>query len=169
MKRTDWLVAAVLVGCALALIACGGSGSGSGHEPSAEKREEAGLEFAACMREHGVDVPDPKAGGGVIVGGPGGKTELGGPEMTAAMKACEGKLEAIEPDLSPEEEEEMKERALAFAECMREHGVDMPDPQFGQGGKVRLSMGGPGSADSPAFGKAQEACQDKGGPVLEVK
>lgn len=169
MKRTDWLVAVALAACAIALAACGSS-SGTGTGPDAEKREEAGLEFAACMREHGVDVPDPKAGGGVIVGGPGGKTQLGGPKMAQAMEACEGKLEALEPDLSPEEEEEMKENALAFAECMREHGVDMPDPKFGHGGKVQLSIGGPGNANSPVFGKAQEACQGQSGaPVLEVR
>ena len=28
----------------------------------------------------------------------------------------------------------MQEQALAFAQCMREHGIDMPDPQFGNDG-----------------------------------
>ena len=50
---------------------------------------------------------------------------------------------------------------------MREHGVNMPDPQFEGGGRVR--MGGPGTdvnPESPRFREAQEACQDKlpGGP-----
>jgi hypothetical protein len=45
---------------------------------------------------------------------------------------------------------------LAFAECMREHGIDFPDPQF-DGGAVMV--GGPGiDPEDPEFQAAQEAC-----------
>ena len=30
----------------------------------------------------------------------------------------------------------MREQMLEFAECMREHGIDMPDPVFGDDGGV---------------------------------
>ena len=56
----------------------------------------------------------------------------------------------------------MQETMLEFAECMREHGVDMPDPDFSGGGGV-FRAGGPGSGIDPGsdtFQKAQEACQD---------
>lgn len=90
------------------------------------------------------------------------------------MAACEDKLGEIGQEMSPEQEEEFKEDALAFAACMREHGVDMPDPQFDGEGKVKMRIGGPGSSgpspESPAFQQAQEACQDEmpggGGPMF---
>ena len=56
---------------------------------------------------------------------------------------------------------------LAFAQCMREHGIDMPDPQFENGGRVMIG-GGPGEdgegrssiRESDEFQAAEEACGD---------
>jgi hypothetical protein len=61
---------------------------------------------------------------------------------------------------------------LAFAACMRQHGVkDFPDPQRGSGGGVSLQIkGGPGGDLNPTssvFQAAQQACQSlmpQGGP-----
>jgi predicted small secreted protein len=180
MKRTDWVIALALALCATTLAACGSSASGDG-EGTAEQ-EEARLEFAECMRGHGVDMPDPQPGqNGVIIGGtkgPGGKTtgiDPDDPQTKKALAACKGKLGDLGQEPSPEEQEEFKEDALAFAECMREHGVDMPDPQFDGEGHVKMRIGGPGahgpSPESPAFQKAQESCQSqlpngKGGPII---
>ena len=64
--------------------------------------------------------------------------------------------EGEQPELSPEDEEKL----LDFARCMREHGIDMPDP--GEGGML-FRVGGPGDADAidpEEFEAAQEACQD---------
>jgi hypothetical protein len=110
-------------------------------------------------------------------GGPGGKStgiNPDDPKTKKAMAACEDKLGDIGQDISPEEQEEFKEQALAFAECMRENGIDMPDPQFEGDGKMKMRIGGPGSSgpspDSPAFQQAQEACEDKmpggKGPIM---
>jgi hypothetical protein len=41
-------------------------------------------------------------------------------------------------DLSAQDEDKMRE----FAKCMRENGVDMPDPQGGTGMAVQLPEGG---------------------------
>jgi len=176
MTSRDWAVALVLALCAATLAACGSSASG---DENTANQEEAQLEFAECMRENGVDIPDPQPGqAGMVFGvkkGPAGKStgiNPDDPKTKKAMAACEDKLGAIRQDISPEEKEEFKEDALAFAECMREHGVDMPDPQFSGDGKVQMRIGGPGSSgpspDSPAFRQAQEACQDKmpGGAVM---
>lgn len=180
MSRRDWLVAGALALCVVALAACGG-GSESAAEDPAAAREEAGLEFAECMREHGVEVEDPQPGqGGVIIGkiekkaGEGSSEPLEDPATEEAMKACGEILEDSAPELSPEEEEEHREQALAFAQCMREHGVEMPDPQFSADGNMTQRIGGPGSdgpaPDSPAFEAAQEACQDKApGPPPPVE
>lgn len=175
MTRRDWLVVGALALCVVLLVACGGSESSPENEAAA--REEAALEFAQCMREHGVEVQDPQPGqGGVVIGkvekkeGGGSGKELSAPATDEAMEACGEIMEDAAPELSPEEEEEHKEQALAFAQCMREHGVDMPDPQFGSDGKMTMRIGGPNSSgpdpDSPVFEQAQEACQDEApGPM----
>jgi hypothetical protein len=45
---------------------------------------------------------------------------------------------------------------------MRDHGVDMPDPDPNGGGLRINSSGGPAMGpDDPTFKAAQEACKDK--------
>ncbi|GII57157.1 hypothetical protein Pth03_55460 [Planotetraspora thailandica] len=125
--------------------------------PSAD-REEQGRKFAQCMRDHGVDMPDPQADAN-------GRMSLrldskgGTAKIDEAMKACQSlspfgdKGRALTP--------EQQDQARAFAQCMRDNGVDMPDPDF-SGGTVKI--GGPGmkiNADDPKFTKAMEACRDK--------
>lgn len=182
MKRSDWAVAVGLALCAATLAACGSNASGNGEDAAAQ--EEARLEFAECMRQHGVEMEDPTPGQkGVIIGGTGtkgpGKQSTGvnpdDPATKKALAACKGKLGDLGQEPSPQEQEEFKEDALAFAECMREHGVDMPDPQFDGEGHVQMRIGGRSSSgpspESPAFQKAQETCQSKlpngkGGPIM---
>lgn len=149
---------------------------------------EGALQFAKCMREHGVDMPDPVvkddgsgAGGGVLiqVGGPGSDQAPPDKEtMDAANKECQHFLQesskSFDPP-SPEEQEKMKEKALAFAKCMRDHGIDMPDPQFGDDGTFSVSVGagpdgtGPATNGPPVdftskeFQDASAACGQDGG------
>ena len=37
-------------------------------------------------------------------------------------------------------EADLQDGALKFAQCMREHGVDMPDPQFSEDGAMTVSV-----------------------------
>jgi len=120
--------------------------------------ETARLEFARCMREHGVDLPDPGSGGGgpVTIGGNGVDVE----EMQQAMEACQsilGDAFGAPAEIDPE----MQDKMLEFAQCMRDNGVDFPDPDV-SGGGGRIQIGGPGGIDpsSDEFQAAQEACQD---------
>ena len=177
MSRKDWLVVVGVVLSAVFVVACGGSGGkgGSGEQASKAEVEEAQLEFAQCMREHGVDVPDPTNGGGIVLkqsarGGPGEKDAGGSsPQIEAANEACEHLIKDVIPEPSPGQREEMKEQLLEFAQCMREHGIDMPDPTFEGAGKVKMSIKGPrgGSPNDPLMKKAQEACQSDGnGPMM---
>ena len=46
-----------------------------------------------------------------------------------------------EMEIDPEREAEMREELLEFTECMREHGIDMPDPVFGESGRVEIRAG----------------------------
>jgi hypothetical protein len=156
----------------LALAACGGGGSSddvaslggssqsgtNGTSTASKDPQEAALAFAKCMREHGIDMPDPTGDGGIQLNvAPGQRAAA-----EEAQKACQPILESAAPKLSEEQQSAMQDAALAFAKCMREHGIDMPDPQFGAGGIVtqKGSAGDQGfDPDDPRFQAAQKACQ----------
>jgi len=131
--------------------------------------QEAALKWARCMRKNGVDVPDPEVNGGRITmrARGGAKTFALGPDsekFRAAQKKCGTPFgNARPPQMSEADRQEFEDALLAFAKCMREHGVDMPDPKFQQGGGV-FQMGGPGiNADSSHFQEAQKACE----PIMQ--
>ena len=161
------LTSTTLTVAVLALAACGADenpATRGGDQPVAEMRE-AGLKFARCMREHGIDMPDPRSDedGGIRIGGPNvGSRDPG--KLEAAQKACQKHLEAIEPPkLSDAEKQQVKEESLAHARCMREHGIDFPDPTFTEDGGAMVRIG-PGSGldpRSPKFQRAQKACAGK--------
>jgi hypothetical protein len=170
MKRRDVAIALALALCVVGLVACGGGGgsggggsaggaSGSAGGSESAAGEEARLEFAECMRAHGVEMEDPKPGQSIDLGG---KDD---PTTKQALAACNGKLGAGQ-ELSAEEDEELKEGALAFAQCMRDEGIDMGDPRFLGKGKFLLDIAGL-DTESPAFKAAQATCQSKM-PELDI-
>jgi hypothetical protein len=129
--------------------------------PSVDPAEQ-GRKFAQCMRDHGVDMPDPETDGN-------GRMSLrlnakgGEGKVDKAMEACKSLSPFGEKgrEISPEQQEQV----LEFTKCMRDHGVDMPDPDFSGGGVV---MGGSDSKikpGDPKFQNASEACRDKLGPI----
>jgi hypothetical protein len=137
------------------------TGSDDADTAASDDPQEAALAFARCMRERGIDVPDPQNGRIVIGQGPG----AGGAKPSAAerkkfeeaQRACAEHLEGVRPQLSEEDRAELQEAMLAYARCMREHGVEVPDPTFnGQGGGFRMRLE---SRDDPDFEEAQEACE----------
>ncbi len=138
-----------------------------------EDIEDAVLAYAQCMRDHGVDMPDPQINGdgGVAI------AIEGGPESEAAMEEAQ---EACEPlmanargnlDIDPEQQAEMQAEMLEFAECMREHGIDMADPVFSDDGRVTQRGPAPGAEgsefDGDEFNAASEECgRGEGGPMI---
>jgi hypothetical protein len=127
-----------------------------GAKPSASPsidKAEANRQFAKCMREHGVDVPDPGPDGSIQFdpGAAGGDRN----KAITASSACQQYLPngGTLQNLSPQQ----LEQARAFAKCMREHGVDMPDPDPNSGVSAILNSGV--DFDSPEFKSAAEACQ----------
>jgi hypothetical protein len=148
----------------LLLAACGGSSS-SPPEAGEELPEDL-ARFARCLREHGVDVTAPPGQKGALkIAGQGSPQNL-----EAAQRACQ-RYRPAGPRMSPAKRIEFQDAALKFTRCMREHGVNMPDPEFGHGGKVVITKGRTGIPDlnpsSPAFQNAQKACQELlpgGGP-----
>src|SRR5438045_954646 len=57
-------------------------------------------------------------------------------------------------------EADAQQAMLDFATCMREHGVNVPDPQFGDNGEASFTVGADGApADKSKLDAAQAACQ----------
>jgi hypothetical protein len=141
----------MLAGILLVLSGCGG-----GAEPAAAPSVAASqdphtrnLKFAECLREQGLDVPDPEPGKGMTMKfGPGSDQQ----KVQQAMEACRewaptGMTGGGAPD--PKRDEQMR----AYSQCMRDNGVaSFPDPE---GGMVRLD---PSSGEDPDFEAAQEKC-----------
>jgi hypothetical protein len=144
---------------------CGGDDTAGGKSSAANgEREarEAALNYARCMREHGVDMPDPTFdGGGIKQKVP--KPKLPKPKLQEAERACSKYTEEVEPPtLSEEEEQEFRDAALANARCMREHGIEnFPDPTFPGSGEAQIrAPEGAFDPNDPDFKQAQEDCKD---------
>jgi hypothetical protein len=157
MRRT--LVAPVLLAALLSVAACGGDSEppakGGGASPSSGGSFQR---FAACMREHGQNVPDPDPNSGNVA-----LTPPVGAEQSAwqaAMRACQQYLpgggEPVAPD--PQELEALRQ----YSACMREHGVEMtdPDPTTGNaqyGGRF-ANLSKTEILNDPTYKTAQAAC-----------
>ena len=144
-----------------------GQGGGDGEPLTEAEQRELMVDHARCMREHGVDMPDPTFGerGGVVMAA----GDVDPEAFEAANEACGDILEELRSSFEPpgpEEQERQREQMLAFAQCMREHGVDMPDPQFDENGGVGIMIGGPDGPpiDPETMQAAQEACGGLMGP-----
>jgi hypothetical protein len=187
------LTLSALVG-ALALGACGSADDGGGAKSAPNKKDKAfegALKFSRCMREHGVDMPDPQRVGTGGIKVTGGKMRPNDPKTKAALSACQKYMQIGGGEtLDPAKRAKLQEAALNYARCMRGHGVDMPDPQLsGKGGltfqagprkgdgpsrKGTGPRGGLGvNPDSPKFEAADKACNhylgDREGPGADTE
>jgi hypothetical protein len=159
-----------------------GGGGGNRNSPADEAEfQDAMLEYAQCMREHGVDMPDPEfdGEGGVMMGaGPGGEdgapTDSEQQAFEAADEACKPILDEVMPDqdLTPEQQAEMQDQFIEVAQCMREKGHDMPDPVVGDDGSVSIRAEAPeGGGDetgtkgppSEEFQNDMQDCEEEAG------
>jgi uncharacterized protein YceK len=167
MKQTILIAAAGVL--ALAVAGCGSAPSSAGvasvqtataaptGSPSASAsadKDEQGRKFAACMRQNGVDMPDPDPNGnGAAVKALTGADQT---KVKKALEACRSFAPARDAKaLSPEDQDRMRQ----FTACMRENGVDIPDPDFSGKGAQNLARNF--KPDDPKFKKAYEACRSK--------
>src|SRR3954452_6572626 len=132
---TRLLVAALAAPASLAASGANDPSSSGNHDAADAK--QAMLDYARCMRRHGVDMPDPQFEGN--------RVKMTGPKdadratVRAAEKACASirdKLKSSEP--SGEQREEFKKAALENARCMREHGLEFADPTFDENGGASI-------------------------------
>ena len=100
--------------------------------------EEGVLSFAQCMREEGIDFPDPTFDAD---GNPNFQefdlASENQEKFEAAFTNCEDILRNALPDefdLDPEVEAALIDASLEFSQCMRDQGIDFPDPVPGEFG-----------------------------------
>lgn len=131
------LIAVPLLALSLAACAPGGQEKTESPQTGGSKTDSSEtsdtmswqLDYAECMREQGIDYPDPQEGGGGFMMSTQGDED---PQMMqTAAETCEEKL-GDPPAPSPEEQaaadKEFLKWATEAAECYRENGYDMPDP-----------------------------------------
>ncbi|WP_433324129.1 hypothetical protein [Spirillospora sp. CA-294931] len=144
------------------LSACGGeetgpkvatlnSGAPSTAAAVSKAPAEQGKEFAECLRQQGLKVEDPDAKTGrVKLGGAGADKDT----MRKAMQACRSKMPQGARDQGPPDAAKL-EMMRKLAQCMRDEGVDMPDPgpKGFDFGKIDRT--------APGFADASRKCQEK--------
>lgn len=185
MRRT-WKVVAFVVAISLTLAACTSGDDGddgvaslAGDEATEEASaspsvdpEDAVAEFAECMRDNGIeDFPDPviDENGGITIGvdeapADGEEGARLDEDFQEAMGVCENLLpEDLGPgNISEEDQAVMQDAMLEFAQCMRDHGIDFPDPEFTDGGAMQ-QIGDGVDPNDPEFQEAEEACR----PIMD--
>ncbi|MEU9253900.1 hypothetical protein AB0D66_18840 [Streptomyces sp. NPDC048270] len=159
MKRSLIMTtAAAITGLALAVTGCaggsdggtkdsssgGGSGSGSGTDA------DNAVKMRQCLREHGIDAPDPKPGQD-----PRGMTVGAGADpqkMQEAMKACG----MAGPGSGKEPTQEEKDKELKWIRCMRDNGIQLKDPEYNGGARTGIEIP---QGQEKAFEDAQKKCE----------
>jgi hypothetical protein len=153
-------------GAALALLAAG-CGSSSPHQtttpPKSGGPAAAAFAYSRCMRNHGfTGFPDPQVstsanGTSIRIAAVG--PNAGTPQQKAAAKACRGLLPQPGNVISPAQQEARARDLLAFARCLRDHGVaNFPDPT--SQGQLTMQMIQAAGVDlhAPAVLPAARAC-----------
>jgi hypothetical protein len=168
-------VVAVLAVVGLLATGCGSksdspgvaTASGTGDQAGATtttagNKEQQLIAFTKCMREHGVNMADPTvdANGNVRLQSPTGSDRPSEAEMQKARDACQQYLRGVTQGFTAQNQTQFRDSLLKYAQCMRENGYDMPDPNFSnQGAGSGGPFGGAIDRNDPTFKKADAVCQ----------
>jgi hypothetical protein len=148
----------LLSGCgggkaANAVASLNGSSATTIKKGASGTNEQQLLTWVQCMRTNGVNLPDPTvdANGNLTLRGPGGgpggaaggdgQAAPSGPSTTdsprpdraafdKARQACGNPPQGAGGGFNRRNDPAFQDAALKFAQCMRDHGVDVPDPNF---------------------------------------
>jgi hypothetical protein len=175
--RRRWTIPARSAIASVALLAAGCGGSSPASQASASAPQSiaaSAFKYSRCMRSHGVpNFPDPK------VSTQGGQTKLAlmvsasaaaGPQFKTAQKACQGIMPGPSDGNPTEQAQQIHARVqlvLAFARCMRNHGVpNFPDPS--SQGQLSVEMANAAGVDvhAPAVQAAALSCLPAAGGAI---
>lgn len=175
------------------LAGCGSSGgSESRNEETTASSEQAGGsggfaeisdETRSCLKEKGVELPEPGQGGPPAGGPPEGTPPEGGPpaggspqsfgkggaKMKKAFEECGVELPQGKPEGPPMNSGALRKSIKEYVACMSENGVELPEPNLsGEGPVFKESEV---DREDPKFKAANEKCQSRlgapGGPPEE--
>jgi hypothetical protein len=118
-------------------------------------------DYVECLRKQGVDLPDPTvdADGNISFGLPAKGQSIDRDQLQAARDRCGDLPEGITSGFSKQNQSEMQDIALKFARCMREQGIDVPDPDLSKLGQGGGSPFGDLDRDDPKVSAGLEVCQ----------
>ena len=134
--------------------------------PAGQTDEDKARAFAKCMREHGVDMPDPEVKDGKMTMKVNGGNKA---TLDKAQKACNSLMPNRGKARTPSAADLDKMRAVA--KCLREHGLNVNDPTAQDPG-IQIHGGDPADkskidagmkACDPDFGKAGTTHNETGG------
>jgi len=158
-------MAAVLIGAALLTAGCGGGGTAGGTGASGSPLQKA-LAFAQCMHTHGAPhYPGPNNDGVFIMTRQNAADFRGAPD--SARQACSYLSRNMprdgKPELSPAMQARVDRANLAFAKCMRRHGIRKFPDSWGGGINIGRMQSLGIDTNSPRFSAALTACGFGGG------
>ena len=143
--------------------------SSAGFSSARPPQFQARLNLAKCFRSHGINVPDPSTGGGAAGGGGLFRAlrNYSQAQVTAARQACQQYFTQAFPRLnvSPAQRAQLRQQLVKFAECMRSHGVNIPDPTTNGNGFGFRQQFRSIDRNSPAFQSANKAWARRWGPT----
>jgi hypothetical protein len=141
----------------LALTACGGGASDKSGKD--DDIHAAAVYAAQCMRDKGYNVPDPTFDDqdNPVFQEPDLAKGADVEAYRRARQECNRRLdEAWGAAGRPNRKEQDRANLLAFARCVREHGVDVADPDPQGGWTLDKQL-----INSPAWKDAAQACADR--------
>ena len=151
------LVAVTGVICALGMVAgCGGKDSAdaaASASGTAQSVEDYNIRFAQCLRDAGFNVSDSDSDKDIRTQDVGGDAAA----FNTAVEECEKKL-GTPPGASTQgpDDPEILQSSIALAECLRNDGYDVKDPEPGKGLSLDL-----GTIPNSAIQKCADATSSK--------
>jgi hypothetical protein len=157
----------------IAVAACGSSGAHSTSNAAAapvattprnlDAIEQARVKAASCMRSQGINIPDIGVGGGQILQVLRIIATYPQTKVQAAMQACAPEIRQAFPNatsLSPAQRSQRRQEAIVFAQCMRAHGINFPEPTA-EASNLAAYLDAVSALDlnSPAFKSAAVTCR----------
>ena len=156
------------------LAACGSSAhssssttstaaAGAANAPNAAALVKARVAAAKCMRAQGIDVPDPGASRASVLNVLRVLSTFPQAKVQAAEAACASEIHQAFPNatnLTPAQRAQRLQQAVAFAACMRSHGIPFPDPSTAAGNPAGFYQALQSiNTNSPAVQAAGKTCR----------
>jgi hypothetical protein len=160
-QTTGRAAAAIIATAAVVLLAaaCGGSPSSTGSGGSSNSGGSTNshqVAFSRCMRSNGViNYPDPTSSG-VIPKESSQQLGVTSSKFQSAQNTCRHLLPNGGNGPNQAEVQYVRALGLKFAQCMRSHGVALPDP--GSGGRIPDPASVGINQGSPQFEAANQTC-----------